>query len=350
VPRELVAVAPREPVLRTYDPPPLGPGLVRLVAELGSPKHGTELMAFRGPISPVSQANPTGQVAERYDPAAGYFKPLPPGTSPFPRLLGNMVVGRVEAVGEGVAGLAPGDRVYGHLPLRDVHVVPAERLTPLPADLSPEAAVCLDPAESALAVRDAHVRLGDRVAVFGLGAIGLFALQYARLSGAALVVGVDPIERRRRLALRLGADVTLDPGAEDVGAAIRDLTRGLGADVTLEVSGNARALHQAIRATRFEGTVGVLAAHAGGAPELFLGREFHWNAIQLVSCRTASQPLRDFGWDQRRIVELAESLLRRGRLQCEGIVQPVVPFEESAEAYRQIEAHPETCVKLGVRF
>jgi hypothetical protein len=49
-------------------------------------------------------------------------------------------------------------------------------------------------------------------------------------------------------------------------------------------------------------------------------------------------------------LDLAESLLRRGRLQCEGIVQPVVPFEESAEAYRQIEAHPETCVKLGVRF
>jgi threonine dehydrogenase-like Zn-dependent dehydrogenase len=350
VPRELVAIAPRVPVLQAYDPPPVGPGLVRLVTEFGSPKHGTELMAFRGLTSPVSQANPTGQVAERYDPVAGYYKPLPPGASPFPRPLGNMVVGRVEAVGEGAAGLAAGDRVYGHLPLRDVHVVPAEHLTPLPADLPTEAAVCLDPAESALAVRDAHVRLGDRVAVFGLGAVGLFALQYARLSGASLVVGVDPIERRRRLALQLGADLTLDPAAEDVGVAVRDLTGGLGADVTLEVSGTARALHQAIRATRFEGTVGVLAAHAGGAPELFLGREFHWNAIHLVSCRTASQPLRDFGWDQHRLADLAESLLRGGRLQSEGIVQPIVPFEEAAEAYRQIEAHPETCVKLGVRF
>jgi threonine dehydrogenase-like Zn-dependent dehydrogenase len=328
-------------VLRQYEPPPLGPGLVRVVSEFGAPKHGTELTAYRGPGQ-----RPPG----RYDPEKRYLVPLAPGTSPFPRALGNMIVGHVEAVGEGVAGLTPGDRVYGHLPLRDVHVVSAERLELLPPELTPEAAVCLDPADAALAMRDAHVRVGDRVAVFGLGAIGLFVLQYCRLSGAALVMAVDPVERRRDLARRLGADVVLDPSSEDVGVTIREATGGLGADVTLEVSGSPRALHQAIRATRFEGTVGVIAAYAGGAADLFLGQEFHWNAIQLVSCRTVSEPLRDYGWDHKRIVDVAEALLRSGQLRTEGIVQPIVPFAESAEAYRHIDEHPETCVKLGVRF
>ena len=342
MPRELVAVAPRTPRLVEYEPPPLGPRLVRIRSEFGAPKHGTELMAYR---------HQAATSAARYDPEWQCLLPREDGgAGRFPHHLGNYIVGRIEAVGPEVADFARGDRVYGHLPLRDVHVVTTERIRKLPGDLTPEAAVCIDPADAALAMRDARVRLGDRVAVFGLGAIGLFALQYCRLSGAALVIAVDPLARRRDLAASLGADVVLDPAAGDVGLEIRRLTGRLGADVALEVSGNPVALHQAVRATRFEGTVGVIAAYAGGADALRLGEEFHWNAIHLVSCRTVSLPLRDYGWDRARIVDLAEDLVRTGRVRHEGIVQPVVPFEESAEAYREIDEHPEACVKLGVRF
>jgi threonine dehydrogenase-like Zn-dependent dehydrogenase len=342
MPRELVAVAPRTPRLVDYDPPPLGPETVRLVSEFGAPKHGTELMAYR------SAATHGGT---RYDPQWRCFLPREDGTGGrFPLPLGNIIVGRIEAAGARVTGFAPGDRVYGHLPLREVHVVTTERLRLLPADLPPEAAVCVDPADAALAMRDARVRLGDRVAVFGLGAIGLFVAQYCRLSGAALVVAVDPLPLRRELALRQGADVALDPSAGDVGLEIRRLTDRLGVDVALEVSGNPGALHQAIRATRFEGTVGVIAAYAGGAEALHLGDEFHWNAIHLVSCRTVSLPLRDYGWDHQRVETLAEDLLRTGRVRYEGIVQPIVPFAEAAEAYRAIDEQPQSCLKLGVRF
>jgi threonine dehydrogenase-like Zn-dependent dehydrogenase len=121
-------------------------------------------------------------------------------------------------------------------------------------------------------------------------------------------------------------------------------------DVALEVSGNSRALHQAIRATRFEGTVGVIAAYAGGAEHLRLGDEFHWNAIHLISCRTVSLPLRDYGWDHERIVSLAEALLRDGRLKYEGVLDPIVDFAETPEAYRQIDADAAWAIKLGVRF
>jgi threonine dehydrogenase-like Zn-dependent dehydrogenase len=261
-----------------------------------------------------------------------------------------MVVGRVDAVGDGVDTLRPGDRVYGHLRLRDVDVVDATRLQRVPDGLSDEAAVCVDPLDAALAMRDAHVRVGDRVAVFGLGAIGLCAMQLCKLSGASLVVGVDPVAIRRDVALRLGADLVLDPRDGDVGLEIHRLTDKLGVDVALEVSGTSPALHQAIRATRFEGTVGVIADVAGPASGLNLGDEFHWNAIHLVSCRTVSQPLRDYGWDHARIVRLAEQLLVDGKVRTEGIIQPIVPFSEVQAAYQEIEARPDTSVKLGVRF
>lgn len=341
MPKELIATAPRTPALEEFALPPVGPGQVRVISELGAPKHGTDLMGYR---------NVAATSTQRYDTERRCFIPRPDGSSRFPMRLGNVIVGRIDAVGAGVEGFAIGDQVYGHMPLRDVHVVPAERVLALPPGMTPEGALCTDPADAALAMRDAKVRLGDNVAVFGLGAIGLMALQYARLSGASKVIAVDPIGRRREVARSLGADVVLDPTEGDVGLEIHDLTGNLGVDVALEVSGNSRALHQAIRATKFEGTVGVIASYGGGAEHLRLGDEFHWNAIQLISCRSVSLPLRDYGWDHQRILAVAEELICSGKLRTDGIIDPVVPFEDVVDAYRMIDEHPERCIKLGVRF
>src|SRR4051794_1262761 len=315
--------------------------MVRVVSEFGSPKHGTELPGYRA--DDVS-------IERRYDAAWRCTFPLPADAAIFPRPLGNTIVGRIDAVGEGVADLAPGDRVYGLLPLRDVHVVPATRVARLPDGMTVEGAVCVNPVFVAVALRDAHVGLGDRVAIFGLGGIGLMVVQLCRLAGAELVAAVDPLPLRREVAARLGADVTLDPAQGDTGAELRRMTDKLGVDVALEVSGSSAALHQAVRATRYAGTVGVLATYPGAQPQLYLGQEFHRNATQVVSCRSASEPFRDFGWDAARAQRLAEGLVRSGRVRTDGVIQPVVPFEECAEAYRAIDEHPESCIKLGVRF
>jgi len=341
MPRELIAVAPREPVLRDYSEPPLGPSDVRIVTEFGAPKHGTEMGMYTNE-APTSHA--------RYDMEWRCFVPLASAAPSFPRPLGNMCVGTITDVGTEVTGFKVGDRVGGHLPLREVHVVSTQRLFLMEPGFSPEAAVCIDPADAALAMRDAHMRVGDRAAVFGLGAIGLFAVQYCRLSGADLVIAVDPVAHRRVLALRMGADVALDPTTCDAGLEIRKLTNRTGADVVLEVSGNAAALHHAIRGACYGGTVGVISVAHGG-PALNLGQEFHFNRINLISARTVSEPFPEMmGWDHRRVDDLAQRWLQSGRLTAEGIVSPIVSFDDCAEAYRRIEHHPEESVKLGVRF
>ena len=66
--------------------------------------------------------------------------------------------------------------------------------------------MCLDPLVMALAMRDAGIKLGDRVAVFGLGAIGLMTVQLAKAAGADWVVAIDPLANRRALAREFGAD------------------------------------------------------------------------------------------------------------------------------------------------
>jgi threonine dehydrogenase-like Zn-dependent dehydrogenase len=122
-------------------------------------------------------------------------------------------------------------------------------------------------------------------------------------------------------------------------------------DVAVEVAGSAQALHHAIRATRFGGTVCVMSFYGKDAAGLRLGDEFHVNRLRLVSARVESLPLRDAPvWTLERLVEVALGWLTSGRLRTEGIVTPVVPFEESVEAYREIDEHPERSIKLGIRF
>jgi threonine dehydrogenase-like Zn-dependent dehydrogenase len=371
MPRELIAVAPRTPEIREYDDPPLGPTQIRIRTELASPKHGTELVGYRN--DPVA--------SRPYDSTWGAVMPLPPGEAlkGFPKRLGNMAVGTVSETGPDASRFRVGERVFGHFPIRETHTVEETQADPLPDGLSPEAALCLDPVVMALAIRDAGIKLGDRVAVFGLGAIGLVTLQLAKLAGASTVIALDPLPNRRALALALGADVVLDPLADDgdAGLAIRKLTgeRGdpraprpehrivggylerptqvseLGVDVAIETSGNTAALHQAIRATRYGGTIAMVSYYGREATGLLLGEEFHINRLHLVSVRAESLPMRDApGWTLERTVNLALDWLANGRIRTEGIIDPIVPFDDSPGAYRAIDERPAESIKLGIRF
>jgi threonine dehydrogenase-like Zn-dependent dehydrogenase len=290
-----------------------------------------------------------------------------------------MAVGVVTEVGPGVTKFRVGDRVFGHFPIRETQTVDESRADALPEGLSAEAVLCLDPVVMALAMRDVPIKLGDRVAVFGLGAIGLIAIQLAKLAGATEVIAIDPLPKRRELALTLGADTVLDTTEEggDTGLAIRLLTKGdaepvtarpetrliggyterdtqvnqLGVDVAIETSGSVRALHQAIRATRYGGAIGMVSFYGRDAAGVLLGEEFHINRLQLISVRAESLPMRDHpAWTLERLVRLALDWMASGRIRTEGILSPIVPFEESAEGYRNIDEHPEQSIKLGVRF
>lgn len=343
MPRELVAIAPRTPVLREYEEPELQPRQVRVRSEFSSPKHGTELGLYRD-TSPFSR--------RRYDPEWQLFLSREEPTSGFPLPLGNMTVGTVVEVGPEVRQFQVGDRVFGHLPIRETHTVAEARLHPMPPDMTPEQVVYWDPAEFALgAVRDANVRLGDRVAVFGLGAIGFMVLQMSKLSGAEWVVAVDPLPNRRELALQHGADEVLDPAAVDVGLTIKQMTGKRGVDVAIEASGSYAALHEAIRCLHFGGLVVPLAFYQGEATGLRLGEEWHLNRITMCSSRSISDPNRDHPhWDSQRIKECAFRLLREKKLSVAGLIAPIVPLDQAAEAYRLIDEAPERCVKLGIVY
>ncbi|MBM3216233.1 zinc-binding dehydrogenase [Candidatus Poribacteria bacterium] len=342
MPLELVATAPRTPILREYPEGELGAREVRVQSEHGAFKHGTELIEYRGE-SPFADS--------RYDSEWQIFVPTEK-TTRFPMSLGNMTIGVVTEVGRDVTLLKPGDRVYRHCGMRETHVW-AETVPKLPDGMSWQAATCHDPLSFAIAaLRDGHVRLGDHVAVFGLGAIGLLIAQCARLQGAASVVVVDPIELRRDLAIRQGAGAAIDPTTSDAGAEIRKHVGKRGADVCFEVSGNYTAMQHAIRGVAFGGNVVAVAYPGECRGGLNFGREAHFNIPNLIFARGCSDPNRDHPrWSWRRLEETAWRMLLDGAFDTDGIVYPIVPFEESADAFRDlVDQHPERSIKLGVKF
>ncbi len=349
MPKRLIATAPRKAVLTDYEDPPLAPDQVRARVEYASPKHGTELARFRG-------ENPLA--ASYYDEDWRLFLHHDGEGSADPEtvILGNQWVGVITEKGSLVEDFDVGDSVCGYGGIQETQMIRAvdnPHLLKAPAGMSWKSAVCFDPAQFALAgLRDCNMRLGDRVAVFGLGAIGALAAQMARLAGAGYVTVADPIAKRREAALRAGADAALDPAAQDVGLELKKATSKAGVDVVIETSGNEQALQQALRGLAYGGTIAYVgwARRFGGI--LNLGQEAHFNDANIVFSRASSEPNRDHPrWNRRRIEETCWKMLASGMIDCEEIVDPVVPFAESPRGYEEfVDRHPEKSVKLGIIF
>jgi len=339
-PRRLVLTGPRMLALEPVEIGPPGPRQVRARGLLSAISHGTELSLYRG-TSPFAD--------KTFDKDARLFTD---GAGPdYPQALGYEWVGRVEAVGDGVEGFAPGDLVHLRLPHQEAYLVDVDEVAamgvtgPLPAGLTPDRAAYLSIASIALqAVHDARIRLGDTVAVFGLGALGLLVVQLARLSGAAEVIAFDPDARRRALAQDLDA-IVADPMETDPGAVSR--AHGPGADVAIEFSGSTAALHQAIRSVRQGGAVVAAGFYQGGAAPLRLGEEFLHNRVTVRASTPAwdnphrAAPL----WDRVRLRQTVERLLADGTLAVDALPMERVPFARAAEVYAALDEGRSTALK-----
>ena len=270
-------------IVELVDCPPqqLTPGHARVRTWYSGISAGTELTAYRG-------SNP--YLNKSWDAGRRVFTDGAP-TFAYPVTgWGYSEVGEVVEVADDASGLMPGEVVFGAWGHRSDAVLSSDVLVrrTLPAGVQPVHAVFARVGAIALnAVLAGEPHLGEQVAVFGQGVIGLLAGQLARLSGAR-VVAVDALEARRRLALRLGAsDVVPADAPAGAGAVVRGLTGDVGVDLAIELSGNYRALHEALRCVVTDGRVVAAGFYQGDGAALRLGEEFHHNRVQVVAARSA---------------------------------------------------------------
>lgn len=338
----LMLLGAREARFRERQLPVPGPGDVIVRPTLSAFKHGTEMMAWSG-RSPFARRS--------FDKTLRIFQDRPGAGDFYPRPMGSMMVGEVEWVGPAVSSLTVGQDVYGWAPVADMHLMPATSLLPL-GELSPEAALCIDPASFALgAVTDGAIAAGETVLVTGLGAIGLLAIQYCLALGAQ-VVAASAFEMRRELAARFGASHVIDTAAvADLGRAVKERTGGV--DAAIECSGNVATLHQTIRATRQCGRVVCVGFYGPADSGLHLGEEFFHNRISLLASLPAlawenptrgEPPLYARDLQCRAAADFAAQ-----RITPAGLIDPVLPFAEAERAVTIIAEAPEAVLKAALR-
>ena len=319
--------APRTAELRRETVPPPGPGEVRVRSITSAISHGTEMLVYRGEVPPDLPLDlPT---------LAGDFS--------FPIKHGYATVGRV--MESGAEHLSSGDLVFVHHPHQEFFTVSAAMPVPLPDGTGPESGAFFANLETALnVVHDTPLRLGETALVFGQGVVGLLITQLLERAGAARVLAVDPIQRRRMLALEVGADSAFEPG-EDLRERILEATGGRGADVAIEASSSGAALQAAVDAVAAEGTV-VVASWYGTRPvTLSLGGHFHRGRVRMRSSQVGRvNPELGPRWDLDRRTEATLDLLARLRLK--ELVSHRTPFGDAPRAYQLVDEDPGATVQV----
>jgi len=211
-----------------------------------------------------------------------------------------------------------------------IYLKPGVKVVRMPARLRPErwiAAGCGLP--TALhAVDLAAVRLGDNVLVQGAGPVGLSACALASLSGAGWVGVTDAAPLRRDAAMRMGADIALEPGDDD---AVRAATGGRGPDVVIEASGNPLAVRQGLGIVRDGGRYVIVGQYTDNGdvninPHLHVNRKH----LSIQGC---------WGSDFSHVYRAVSVLARFGdRVPWDGLVSRAYSLDEVNEALDDVEA------------
>jgi alcohol dehydrogenase len=214
-------------------------------------------------------------------------------------------------------------------------------LAKIPEDLTDEQCVLLaDIASTGIsAAETANVEIGQTVAVFAQGPIGLCATAGAHLKGAALIIGIDAIEGRLQLSRRMGADEVIDFTQEDPVAAIKRLTGGRGVDVAIEALGKQETFQWCLDATRPGGTVSSLGVYGG---KLEVPLESFVYGIGDKRILTTLCP-----GGKERMRKLME-LVRRGRLDLSPLITHRFALDEIEGAYELFGNQRDGVVKVAL--
>jgi 2-desacetyl-2-hydroxyethyl bacteriochlorophyllide A dehydrogenase len=342
----VVFTKPRTVEFETYDDLPLGPHELRVRTLYSGISAGTEMTAYRG-------SNP--YLSKQWDAENRLFLDSAAPSQPYPLSgWGYEEVGEVIEVSPDVTSLKVGDIVYGTWGHRTHHILQEEYASQRikPDGLEPILAIYSHLGPIALnGILDANIHVGETVAVFGLGVLGQVIAQLAKLNGAR-VFGVDMIEKRLELAKELGAiEEGLNPRDGSPAEKIKALTDGRGADVTIEVTGSAKALNEAIRATAYSARVVALGFIQGDAQGLFLGEEFHHNRISLVCSQISNvNPALSYRWDRLRMIHTIMDLQAKGSLNLRPVITHVISFKQAVQGFQVLDEAPDQVLQVVLDF
>jgi len=166
----------------------------------------------------------------------------------------------------------------------------------------------------------AEVKAGESVVVVGLGHLGQWVVQAARLVGATTIIGIDPVASRRELAGSLGATHVVDPASEDALSVVRSLTGGRGADQVFETAGPQDAVPEALSYGRRAGTVSFMGVKRGGSTVTVPQAAISVEGRRILGVQNGNVHF-------RRDLPRYARLIEQGKLQAEPIITTRYPLD-----------------------
>lgn len=327
--------------------PGLGEALIRVTT---TTICGTDLHIVRGeyPVRPglVIGHEPVGVIAELGPGISGYDigdRVLVGAITPCGQCLACLS-GHHSQCGHGGTCEALGGWRFGNTidgAQAEYLLVPSAQanMAKIPDELTDEQVVLLaDIASTGISgAESGEVELGDKVAVFAQGPIGICASIGARLLGASMVIGVDGDDNRLAMAKRMGVDVVLDHRKVDVVSEIRRLTGGV--DVAIESLGTQPTFESALRVLRPGGTLSSLGVYSGKLeiPYEAFGAGLADYRIVTTLCPGGKERM-------RRLIEM----VRSGRLDLRPLITHRFRLGDIAEAYRLFGERRDGVMKVAI--
>lgn len=274
-------------------------------------------------------------------------------TPRFPRYLGYSGAGIVAKTGPGVTKVKAGDRV---VPLFCTHssfcVMPEQRIIKIgPEELSlSEASLAVISSFPLAALRKMRPETGESVIIMGLGILGLFAVQFARAAGLVPVIAVDPIENRRKFALSIGADYSLDQTQPGFAETVKHLT-GRGANIAIEVTGKGEGLDQALDCMARFGRVSLLGCTRDSNFSIDYYRKIHYPGITLVGAHTDARPDIESHpnyWTYRDEINAIFKLAAGRRIDLKKMIREIHTPMDAPEVFKRLAFDKD--FPIGVQF
>ena len=269
------------------------------------------------------------------------------GGNKFPKSSGYCGIGRVMQIGSSVTSVAVGDRVLVyHGKHMKYNVTPDIKVTKVEDDSisSLEAAFVIIASMGLGGVRKLELELGESAMVMGLGLLGMFAVQFCRLSGAYPVIAADLNPARRELALKLGADYAFDPSEPDFVEQVKAVTKGTGVRATVEVTGVSAAMKQALECASWMGRIALLGCTRISDCGVDYYQQVHRPGVKLIGAHNLVRPMVEsypHHWTHHDDCRAILELLGAKRIRVAPIISRVVSPEAAPEIYSQLCSDPE---------
>lgn len=264
------------------------------------------------------------------------------GGNNFPKSSGYSGIGRVIQIGSAVTSVAVGDRVLVyHGKHMKYNVRPETEITKVTNNGTPslDAALTIIASMGLGGVRKLEIELGESAMVMGLGLLGIFAVQFCRLSGAYPVIAVDLNPARRELALQLGADYAFDPASPDFVEQVKKVTNGKGVRATVEVTGVSAAMKQALECASWMGRIVLLGCTRISDCSVDYYKQVHRPGVTLIGAHNLVRPKVEsypHHWTHQDDCKAILDLMSAGRVKVGPILSRVVSPTDAPAIYDQL--------------